>query len=368
MERFFFNCNEIVNCRNLENRFAHTNMDYSSRGQLVHELESIKNSLEQYEMSYKIMIKGDRGKVYLNFSPIVRIDKLSIKTKYGVDLSSFPFPVKGEKLSTIEINKMMEDVKIFLRVKGYNDPRIDIKKTLKNYLLSMEINIDEGTLKKIKHVKVTSLGKIHHEISTRFEKFKNEPWNKSAFDMELANIVNSYRNEGYYLFRASVVEGQWSEGKFDELVIPVVAISPGPKFGIDVRGNKSIPRSDIIKKLKQSFIDRRGEMNEFQVKQLVQGIYLERSIYHSKIDLSKRVFSDQGQPARYYFIKIKEGHRVFIQAVNFFGAQNFTEEKLRRYFFSKGGVLSKKNVLSETDTANFVDILKKFYLSKGFVL
>ena len=108
-------------------------------------------------------------------------------------------------------------------------------------------------------------------------------------------------------------------------------------------------------------------MSKFQVKQLIQDIYLGRSIYHSKIAISKRVFSDQGQPAGHYFIKIKEGHRVFIQAVNFFGAQSFTEEKLRGYFFSTGGALSKKNILSETDAANFVDTLKKFYLSKGFV-
>ena len=367
VERFFFNCEGAINCKNLENSFAHTETDYSSRQQLAHALESIKNSLEQYEMSYKIMVKGDRGKVYLNFSPIVRIDKLNIKTKHGVDLSNFPLPARGEKFSTVEINKMMEDIKIFLRARGYNDPRINVKKILKNYLLSIEINIDEGTLKKIKYVKVTSLGKIHHKISARFEKFKNELWNKSAFDMELANIVSLYRNEGYYLFRANMVEAQGTEGKFDELVIPAVAISPGPKFGIDVRGNKSIPRSDIVKKLKRSFIDRRGEMNKFQVKQLIQDIYLERSIYHSTIDINERAFSDQGQPARHYFIKIKEGHRVFIQAVNFFGAQNFTEEKLRRYFFSMGGALSKKNILSETDAGNFVDTLKKFYLSKGFV-
>ena len=227
VERFFFNCDGIANCKNLENRFAHTEMNYSSSEQLVHALESIKRSLEQYKMSYKIMINGDRRKVYLNFSPLVRIDKLNVKTKYGVDLSSFPFPVKGERFSTVEINKMTEDLKIFLRVKGYNDPRVNVKKVLKNYLLSIEINIEEGVLKKIKHVKVISLGKIHHEIPARFEKFKNEPWNKSAFDMELANIVNLYRNEGYYLFRANVVEDQGSKGKLDELVIPVVSISPG---------------------------------------------------------------------------------------------------------------------------------------------
>ena len=365
VKEFVLDCKKVAGCQNLKNNFESMQLNYSSREQLVGILEEVKQAFSEYKMHYNIHKENKKTKVYLKFEPVGRIEKFTIVTKEKIDFSNISVPQKGDPFSQRDMRLFVDNLKVLLETKGYRTPQIKANKIKKNNLLFIEIIVDVGNIQRVKKIKIIARKNVHQIIAPKFEKFKNRPWDKSNFEVEISHIIQSYQSEGYYFFKLQVIKVLKDINNF---VVPVVEVKPGPRLGFDIRGNKILLREDILNKFKQLFSGLGGGIGIFKIKQSIKELYQERGIYYSEIEVLELKSDDPGgREIKNYFIKIREGHKILISKINFQGAQEIKGEYLEKVFLSRGSLLSQRGYLDKRDLINFTQELKQYYFKRGFL-
>ena len=374
VESFFFNCEKIDFCTSLKDHFIEMENKSYPREYIVRMLEEAKSSFHDHEMSYDIKIQQSRASVYLKIVPASSVSRFSITTKSNIDLSRFPIPKKGDRFSDKDLVVLIDDIKIFLETKGYKDPEVKVKKVKQGHLLFIDIDINEGYLQRLKKVEVIGDDQAKKTIYSRLEKFKNRVWDRSSIDIEIANITNHYRREGYYLFKCEITDVKKDK---NNSVVPVIKVIWGPQFGLDIKGNKVVSRSDIVNNIRGLYIARRGEVSELQFKESIQEMYLRRGLYYSKIKVAKMTspvinrskdVKEKILPKRIrYFITINEGRHLEMREIRFIGAQKYIQNELKQHFIKQGSILIKRGHVDEFYIKNFVEEIKKYYFRKGFI-
>ncbi|MCY4643679.1 MAG: BamA/TamA family outer membrane protein [Bacteriovoracales bacterium] len=386
IENIFLDCDHIGGCIDFEKRIEKIKRKYTSREKLIDDLENIKISLGRNKMFYTITTKKNKARIYLEFDPVLTLGDIIISSKNNIDLSGFLLPKKGNEFARENIPVLIEKLKIFLGTKGYEKAKIKYVETLKDGQFSIKIYIDEGSMQILKTVEIISDKNLSDLISHKFKKFEGKSWDKSSFDVEVSNIVNFYQNEGHYLFKMEIKE---IKRDMNDFITPVLLIDFGPKFGIDIKGNQTIPSFEIINTLKEMFFERREKLNKAQIEKVIQELYFKKGVYLSKISIVKKNFVSENilrgrgvikikggheeiegnkrQEVGHYFISIKEGHRFFLDEINFRGNKRFSKKELKKFFYEKGSLLSRRGYLDERNAIDFVERLKKIYLMDGFV-
>ncbi|OQX96072.1 outer membrane protein assembly factor BamA [candidate division KSB1 bacterium 4572_119] len=134
---------------------------------------------------------------------------------------------------------------------------------------------------------------------------------------------------------------------------------------IELLGNKKIKKDDIDKEL--DFY--RGQvLSSYQINKSVRKI---KKLYHEKgyllVQVTPETFDSEKEGKVILRLKIKEGNKVQIKEINFFGNTNFTDGKLRKQMKETKedrwwrGADFKKDKYKED-----LDLIVQFYRNEGF--
>ena len=371
IQDFYFDCQNTTKCELIKKRFYDLNKKYKSRKNLLKVLERSKTWFRNHDISYEVKDGGRGLRIYLTPDEILKVGKISIFSKSGVDLSDFLVPKEGTKILSKQIKVMVNDLKVLLKTKGYEGVEIEVDKTYRKDRVYIALNIKEESLWRVGGIKVTLSDHNLSEINYRLEKFKGDVWDKSKLNAELSNIAKYYIGEGFYLFKIRLHNLERNE---DRVVIPNIIVDFGPKFGFDIRGNKVVSRESIVKKLRGLISEFDGDIDYGKIKNVIHLLYLDIGVYHSDIQVreySSELKSFKGSTrvriVKNYFIDIKEGHNFFVTNMSFLGSRNINQKKLWNFFLKKSSGISKRGLLREVDTRNFVEHLREYYLENGYI-
>jgi outer membrane protein insertion porin family len=134
------------------------------------------------------------------------------------------------------------------------------------------------------------------------------------------------------------------------------------------KGNEIFNSIELKNKLYEKIKNELGKVDVEQLKILLVEAYEEVGFFGASTNVSFLDGKNQlGQKVRNYYFEINEGSKLKIVKLDFRGNLNFTELELRELFEKHATPISKEGNYDKFYAESFSNLIKKQYLSRGFV-
>ena len=356
-------------CQPQEEYYAEFIKEYKNLRQLKGALDRSKGFFNNSKISYTIKNESS-GKVSILINILNKkvVKKIILSSSGSIDFSKFNLPENRGFFSKQDVESVMNSLKTFLETNGYVRSEIVKEERIIDKEVHVYFLINEGERKIFFKARRLSGRKFLQQISSRFEKFKNKAWDRSRFEVELASIKDYYEKEGFYFFNIKIEK---IEEKRGGLITPVLEIIWGPRNSFDIKGNENIFRNEILEEIKDQMTGFEDQINEDKIEKLVSELYERKNFYNTRVNIRKEIvfeiFMGKKIERRYYFVNIKEGDRLKIRKIEFIGSDKKNNKNLKKIFSEKGSDLIQRSLFDKGYIDNFTNILKRYYLGRGFV-
>jgi outer membrane protein insertion porin family len=198
---------------------------------------------------------------------------------------------------------------------------------------------------------------------TYFKDLMEQPYDELNFKIQLDQISKELFNNGYFSVQIKS-NAVLAAGNVEVLV----AIDLKDRINFNFQGNKIFTyqelKSRILDKVKNEFgkTDVQGIADYIKSQYETEGIYQTGITYYQNegLDLEKL-------PVVNYFFVIDEGRKISIKEILYRGNSNMSLEHIRKLSHANASSLVKSNFYDKKYFDEFTDVLKKEYLSRGFV-
>lgn len=363
-------CPEQTNCSDIEKRASSLIVGKTTRADIEKAIEFLLLDQSIDRLSYEIFNQEDSSwRVSLRIVPKVKIYEIQFNVKsQDIDISSLSTIVPIKEGGFFEPDQLPEARKIvadFLNEKGFPRPSVEVETNLNEdgMVVKFEIEPGEGIVLSKINIELDN-GVFHKEIEDYFRVMLNQNWNVSQ-----ARQI-SEQVEQYFFMR-----GFWSVDVSADLVqeknlnIIEIKASVGSQYLFTFRGNKAFSHDELRLRIRDSA--KSGNLEKIQdlTYESLKTLYETIGLYN--IDVTTRMISavDKNKVKRLELhVDIKENEKTRLVKVDVEGNQFISNEKFNSILSEECSVLVCRNYLDQKFLVGFSDILRKHYLSNGFVM
>lgn len=205
------------------------------------------------------------------------------------------------------------------------------------------------------------------EMKTRFKSYfvelTGKPWDILNFKIKIDQITKELFSGGYFSSKVKMeMTGTESE------VIVKISIIATERINFHFRGNTLFShqelRKNLIDKVKNDF----GKSDQTSLGNYLVDVYEGAGFYNTSVKSYQNEGRDlDGVTVRNYFFEIDEGEKLNVSLVHYRGNIILGEEEFHKLFKKNASGLALAGYYDKTFFENYSNIIKKDYLSKGFV-
>lgn len=230
-----------------------------------------------------------------------------------------------------------------------------------NFAASAEFFSTKGA--KLKNIEWVTTPDMKKRYSPYFQDLVGKPWDILSFKIKVDQISKELFLGGYF---SSVIKTDLTEAGTAVTARLTIEAKDRTNFrfiGNTVYSHQQL-RSRLIDKIKNDFgkIDRGGLGN------FINEVYEEAGFYNTSVQSYQNEGKDlEGISVRNYFFIIAEGEKLEVSGLLYRGNIVLTEKELTDLFKANATTLATSGYYDKTFFENYSDIIKKEYLSRGFV-
>jgi len=335
--------------------------------------EKTKNFLAEgllNDLSLQIFeINENDAKIIIKMDPKRRVGKITIDPNVK-DLNILQlykvFPYKTDDVfdaqTGIDAKKVLESYlsqkkvvveKITITNSYYRD-RIDfniqiiIKKVIR--VFDIVVNCQDSSIKK--------------RVTTSLYKFKKGIYDLQEIKIDLEQIINDFKNNGYYNFQAAVSENFLENGD----VKIVLSVEPGEIINFHLQGNYILDRKEVLGFIKSFVRSNQGKFTFTELERMINEKYEEYGVYNTNVKTRNQSGVNKlGRKYTNYYLKVNEGKKVPILALTYYGNEKWSDQKLKKLYEKKATAMASRGYVDRNYLQQFSNIVKDSYLKEGHV-
>ena len=206
-----------------------------------------------------------------------------------------------------------------------------------------------------------------HSFQMRFNSYFDElidkPWDALSFKIKTDQISKELFTNGYF---GAEVKTELSGN--DSSVVAKIIIESKGRTNFHFSGNTIFSyqelRSKILEKIKNDF----NKTDRLALTSFINEVYETAGFYNTSVKSYQNESKDlEGLPFKTYFFVIEEGEKLKVSDVLFRGNIIFSGRELDSLLQKNATTLAASGYYDKAFFESFSDIIKKEYLSKGFV-
>ena len=273
---------------------------------------------------------------------------------------------EGVFYSETEVEASKVKIKDYLLERGYQDITVKInEKGQESGYVTLNVNIAYGGKVILEEVEIIGeKNSITKELLRGLKKEKNEVYSRVQTKLEVDRIVSELKKMGYLGAKIDFTEVELSE-KRKSLKLHVFL---GTRTQFAFSGNKHISSEELLIDIKKALLDGASSLQTKDISKVIEKSYLKLGLYDTKVSYYERTGKsfDHGQ-VKTMFFNINEGRKLRLRSLSFKGNLLLDISTLRDLFYDNASTLASRDFIDESYLNNFSDILKDYYLQRGFV-
>lgn len=313
----------------------------------------------------------DQGEAFVYLTPHRTIGQIRFDINYKVDLNdlrkAFPFR-EGEVYDELKNSEAYSSISRYLSEHGFAQENIALE------VVASENHVD--LLYKINIQKVIRIHKVYLDfdapqslqyIKQKFREFSGELWDQLKFKVVMEQVAKELFDQGYFY---SKLELQAPEKKADNRDINLhVAGKLGDRYLFSFSGNKFFSDQELSIFARNSVKETPNLFDPNEIASSIRKEYEKIGLYNNQIKFNVLKGHDRfGTVVTQVYFKISEGQKIELKNLVFSGSLHHTEGELKDFYFSQAPVLASRGFLDIEYLNRFSSILRKKYLSEGYVL
>lgn len=304
----------------------------------------------------------------VNFSS-QNVEIFSENSSYGIiDPAEFKKIVNDntkKEIDNFEVIRKVSLLEKYLKARGYKEYRVSAFETnslgSKNLFIGIQIGpaIVLNSLSYPNNMNVLNL----QGFVKRFEALKGKPFNQLEYRIILQDIEKTLVKSGY-LYSKVTYRQQMKDYKLDL----VLKIELGPRVQFSARGNKIFSKYEVISELAASARTNINRLNTALIIESIENMYKKKGFYFTNV--SVRTINGLTKTKRTlinYYIDIKEGRKLPINNLNFFGNKFLSDSDLEDLLEDNSSDLVSNGFFDEDSLKAFKSVLIKIYQQNGYV-
>lgn len=216
---------------------------------------------------------------------------------------------------------------------------------------------------RLKSINWSAAPSVKKRYASYFEELLNKPWDVLSFKIKIDQISRELFNSGYF---SSSVKTEL-EGTETNVAAKVI-ITANERVNFQFIGNKVFShqelRSKLVDKIKNDF----GKYDRGNLASFINEIYEGAGFYNTSVKSYQNDGKDlDGVLVKNYFFEIEEGEKLKVSSLIYRGNFILKGEDLDQLFKKNATTLAQAGFYDRNFFENFTNIIKKEYLSRGFV-
>jgi len=231
------------------------------------------------------------------------------------------------------------------------------------FSLALAADVVPSKNARLKAVVWSGAPEFRSRYGSYFDELVGKPWDVLSFKIKIDQISKELFNSGYF---TSSVKTEF-EGS-DSNVIARIAIQAGERTNFQFLGNKVFShqelRSRLVDKIKNDF----GKFERGSLASHINEVYEGAGFYNTSVQSYQNEGKDRdGVVMKNYFFNIEEGEKLKVSAIIYRGNFILKYEDIEQLFKKNATTLAQAGYYDRNFFENFSSIIKKEYLSRGFV-
>jgi outer membrane protein insertion porin family len=217
-----------------------------------------------------------------------------------------------------------------------------------------------ATLKDIEWVTSTEM-KLR--FKPYFEELAGMPWDVLKFKIKIDQVIKELFNNGYF---SSSVKTEMTGTESD--VVVKISIQAQDRTNFQFIGNKIFSHQELRRKLIDKIRNDFGKTDRAALASFINDVYEGAGFYNTNVKSYQNEGKDlDGIVVKNYFFEIDEGEKLKVSNILYRGNVAIKGEDLNNLFKKNATTLALAGYYDKAFFENYTDIIKKEYLSKGFV-
>lgn len=270
-----------------------------------------------------------------------------------------------DAIDNVEAIRKMTLLENFLKSRGYKDYKLSLFETNALGSKNMFIGIRIGpaiVLNKISFPKNMESLNLQGFVK-RFKALEGKPFNQLEYKIIIQEVEKTLVKSGYLYSSVTYRQVLTNFNLNLELLIEL-----GPRVQFTSRGNKIFTKFEITSNLSRSARTKINRLNTAMIIETIEDMYKERGFYFTNVQV--RTITGKTKSKRTvinYYIDIKEGRKLRINTLKFFGNRFLTNERLSEILNENSSDLVSNGFFDEKSLKGFKGILIKLYQENGYV-
>lgn len=323
------------------------------------------------KFSFKVLQESD-GYI-LNITATQKKVINSIMMNYNAQVSlpsmaSYLTLSEGDYFDKNKQQRVEESLNKFLADRGFVSPEINFISTEReDGAIDLMIDVKLKGLTKIDEVRIaTSNPRLLGRVKQKFQGFEGQILDRLQFKLVVDLLARELFESGFYDSEVTLLPEETSPKGG---VIIRVQVNYGSLHSFHFRGNHYLSRAEILDIINNSIKQNLAAISTSELVKSVEQAYKDRGHYNVDVKVREARGVNKSELSYVnYFFDINEGAKVKLMELSFTGNSSVEEETLRDLYYEQASVLASRDYLDEQYLQSFKEALKKYYLSKGYVL
>jgi len=363
-------CSILNGCERYKNRIYE--LKHQTMG-ITKIQEKTKNFLAEgllNDLSLQVFeINENEAKIIIKMDPKRRVGKVKIESNIN-DLNIQQlykvFPYKTDDIfdeqAGIDAKKMLD---VFLSQKKIVVNEIIITDSYHQDKVDFHIQINIKKVIRIDNIIVDCQdGSIKKKIITSLFKFKKKVYDSQEIKIDLEQIINDFKDNGYYNFQIVMSEYFLENGD----VKISLTVDLGEILNFHFQGNNVLDRKEVLGFIKSFVKTNQGKFTFIELERMINEKYEEYGVYNTSVKTRIQTGVNKlGRKYTNYYLKINEGKKVPILTHTYYGNEKWSDQKLESLYEQKATAMASRGYVDRNYLQQFSNIVKDSYLREGYV-
>ncbi|MGZ3788371.1 MAG: BamA/OMP85 family outer membrane protein [Bacteriovorax sp.] len=216
---------------------------------------------------------------------------------------------------------------------------------------------------KLKSIDLNTTPALKKRFNTYFEELLGKPWDILNFKIKIDQISKELFSSGYF---ASSIRTELT-GSETEVVAKVI-IETKERTNFHFQGNTLFTHQELRSKLVDKIRNDFGKTDRGSLGNFINEVYETAGFYNTSVKSYQNEGKDlEGITIRNFFFVIEEGEKLKVSNLTYRGNELLKKEDLDRLFKENATDLALSGHYDKTFFENYTNIIKREYLSRGFV-
>ena len=279
---------------------------------------------------------------------------------------------EGDHVDDGSIEEEVRKLRQSLYSMGYLKLKIDYRKIVQGDGVEVVFVVSVEKIAKVVDLKLTSDNVyLLQEYKKKVMEIKDKPFSNLRVKIILDELGKEIFDSGYYYSSITFKKKMTEERQASVANVSLdIHLQFGLQYNFYFKGNTVLNRFELVDFIRQSILTNKNDDPEKRIKLSILEIYKSLGIYGTMIKVrSERAVSINNKVTmKNFFITIEEGKKLVLKNFIVEGNVAIPLEEIEKFYYEKSTSLASQGYYDKDYLLNFVDVLKKEYLKRGFVL